>query len=237
VTHSLPDLLAQRIIAIALVYEDVEDHDDLRNEPWSCARATCRPFRRWAAGAGLHRRRSPLSQIRRKDDTTSGSLCRAVRQKLRCAPDHITLDINAADIKTHGHQAGVVLTVMTNIAVSCPSCLIRTHWSKVKILIRGDSGFARRNLMNWCEANRVDYIFGLPRNTWLSHKACKIRSHAAVAMVDSDAPVQAFGHFSHRPNPEADHDRDRSSAKPCIGQLTTKGSAFSSPLWTGTPRW
>jgi hypothetical protein len=78
-------------------------------------------------------------------------------------PNHITLDIDATGIKTHGHQAGGVLTVMTNIAVSCPSGLIRAHWPKVKILVRGDNGFARRNLISWCEANRVDYIFGLAR--------------------------------------------------------------------------
>jgi len=34
----------------------------------------------------------------------------------------------------------------------------------VKILLRADSGFARDELMAWCEANGVDYVFGLARN-------------------------------------------------------------------------
>src|SRR5690606_38817699 len=38
---------------------------------------------------------------------------------------------------------------------------IRRHWPEVRILLRGDSGFARERLMAWCEANRVDYLFGL----------------------------------------------------------------------------
>ena len=36
----------------------------------------------------------------------------------------------------------------------------RSAWPTVKIVIRGDSGFCRDHLMDWCEANGVDYIFG-----------------------------------------------------------------------------
>jgi hypothetical protein len=41
---------------------------------------------------------------------------------------------------------------------------IRRHWPRPCILLRGDSGFTREALMAWCEANRVDYVFGLARN-------------------------------------------------------------------------
>ena len=44
---------------------------------------------------------------------------------------------------------------------------IRRRWPRVRILLRGDSGFAREALMAWCEANRVDYLFGLARNARL----------------------------------------------------------------------
>ncbi len=43
--------------------------------------------------------------------------------------------------------------------------MIRERWPNVDILLRGgDSGFARENLMRWCEGNAVDYVFGLARN-------------------------------------------------------------------------
>ena len=45
---------------------------------------------------------------------------------------------------------------------------IRTHWPHTRILLRGDSGFAREALMAWCEANRVDFLFGLARNVRLA---------------------------------------------------------------------
>ena len=41
------------------------------------------------------------------------------------------------------------------------------RWPQVRILLRADSGFAREALMAWCEANGVDYLFGLARNTRL----------------------------------------------------------------------
>ena len=45
---------------------------------------------------------------------------------------------------------------------------IRARWPRVRILLRGDSGFCREALMAWAEANRVDYMFGLARNARLA---------------------------------------------------------------------
>ena len=44
---------------------------------------------------------------------------------------------------------------------------LRAAWPEVKIILRGDSGFCRNELMSWCESNRVDFVFGLARNTRL----------------------------------------------------------------------
>jgi hypothetical protein len=41
---------------------------------------------------------------------------------------------------------------------------IRARWPRTRILLRADSGFAREELMAWCEANGVDFLFGLARN-------------------------------------------------------------------------
>ena len=57
--------------------------------------------------------------------------------------------------------------------------MIRERWPNVDILLRGDSGFARENLMRWCEGNAVDYVFGLARNEVLLKKARRARSKAA----------------------------------------------------------
>jgi hypothetical protein len=44
---------------------------------------------------------------------------------------------------------------------------IRSRWPRVKIILRADSGFARETLTSWCEANRVDDVFGRARNARL----------------------------------------------------------------------
>jgi Transposase DDE domain group 1 len=41
---------------------------------------------------------------------------------------------------------------------------IRARWPHTRIMLRADSGFARDDLMAWCEANDVDFVFGLARN-------------------------------------------------------------------------
>jgi len=44
---------------------------------------------------------------------------------------------------------------------------IRARWPEVEIWIRADSGFARDEIMTWCEANGVEYVLGLARNARL----------------------------------------------------------------------
>src|SRR5208337_1778062 len=66
----------------------------------------------------------------------------------------------------------------------------------VRILLRADSGFAREALMAWCEANRVDYLFGLARNARL---AAMIESELAAAKSAAEAsgkPACRFKEFS-----------------------------------------
>jgi hypothetical protein len=55
---------------------------------------------------------------------------------------------------------------------------IRTRWPRVKIILRADSGFAREALMAWCEANGVDYVFGLARNERLEGRIAAALSEA-----------------------------------------------------------
>ena len=37
---------------------------------------------------------------------------------------------------------------------------IRAAWPEVRIILRGDSGFCRNELMSWCEQNGVAFVFG-----------------------------------------------------------------------------
>jgi hypothetical protein len=44
---------------------------------------------------------------------------------------------------------------------------VRSSWPDTQIIVRGDSGFCREEIMTWCEDNDVDFILGLARNNRL----------------------------------------------------------------------
>ena len=45
---------------------------------------------------------------------------------------------------------------------------IRARWPGVRIVVRGDSGFCRDELMKWCEQAGVEYVLGLAKNVRLT---------------------------------------------------------------------
>jgi hypothetical protein len=72
---------------------------------------------------------------------------------------------------------------------------IRARWPLVRILLRADSGFARETLMAWCEANRVDYLFGLARNERLVATIEAELADARAMAGRSGRPARRFKDF------------------------------------------
>jgi hypothetical protein len=72
-----------------------------------------------------------------------------------CGRDLLVAKLRRADLDA---AAGAVEEVARLVA------RIRTRWPRTRILLRADSGFARDDLMAWCEANGVDFLFGLAQN-------------------------------------------------------------------------
>ena len=50
---------------------------------------------------------------------------------------------------------------------------IRSAWPQVRLVVRGDSGFCREELVAWCEAHRVEYLLGLAKNERLKAEIAK----------------------------------------------------------------
>jgi hypothetical protein len=65
---------------------------------------------------------------------------------------------------------------------------IRRHWPKVDILVRGDSHYGRDEAMSWCEANGIDYIFGLAGNDVLAAMLRPAADALCVKRAVSGAP-------------------------------------------------
>jgi hypothetical protein len=72
---------------------------------------------------------------------------------------------------------------------------IRSRWPAVRIVLRADSGFARETLMAWCEANGVDYLFGLAQNVRLNREIAVELAEAAAESALTGAPARRFKDF------------------------------------------
>jgi hypothetical protein len=69
---------------------------------------------------------------------------------------------------------------------------IRAAWPDVRIIMRADSGFARDALMAWCEAEGVDFIFGLAKNARLNRA---IGEELVAARQESETTGQPARRF------------------------------------------
>ena len=63
------------------------------------------------------------------------------------------------------------------------------HWPTTKITLRGDSHYGRHEAMAWCEANGVDYIFGLGGNDVLDRKVVVTADDVRVRWAEGELPV------------------------------------------------
>jgi hypothetical protein len=76
--------------------------------------------------------------------------------------------------------------------------LIRSRWPGVWILVRADSSFAREETMAWCEANRVDYVFGLAKNRVLERRIVAELAEAKARAAATGRPARVFKELCYR---------------------------------------
>jgi hypothetical protein len=75
---------------------------------------------------------------------------------------------------------------------------VRRRWPQIRIIIRGDSGFCRDEIMTWCEANRVDYVLGLATNNRLHQYSLKARVQAQQTFLQTLEPARVFAQFTYQ---------------------------------------
>jgi len=238
IEHRVATLVGQRVFGIALGYEDVIDHDQLRHDPvmavlagkLAARRSDCAPL---AGKSTLNRLELSRPQPTRyhKIAHDPAAIARLFvdifMEAHKTAPRQIILDLDATDDPVHGHQEGRffhgyydcycylplyifcgrhLLTARlrrSNIDASAGSveevarivAQVRVRWPRVRVLLRADSGFAREALMAWCEANRVDYLFGLARNTRLEAEIAGELAEAAAESQAAGRPARRFRDF------------------------------------------
>jgi hypothetical protein len=84
---------------------------------------------------------------------------------------------------------------------------IRSRWPSVKIILRGDSGFAIERLMRWCDKNDVGYVFGLQRNSVLEGKIACEMTRAKIQHARLGGEQVCFKWFRYRTTKSWDRHR------------------------------
>ena len=75
---------------------------------------------------------------------------------------------------------------------------IRSRWPQVRIILRGDSGFAIERLMRWCDKNDVGYVFGLQKNSVLEGKIACEMTRARILQSHLGGQQTCFKWFRYR---------------------------------------
>jgi hypothetical protein len=236
VEHSISEMISQRVYGLALGYEDLNDHEQLRIDPvfgilagkdnLAEPLAGKSTLNRMELGTGINDRYKKITFWKEVVDELLVNVFIESHEK---APAEIVLDIDTTDMPLHGKQEGrffhgyydnycyLPLYVFCGDHVLCArmreanhdvafGCLqeiqrivkqIRAAWPEVKIVLRGDSGFCRNQLMSWCENNDVDFLFGMARNKRLRRIIGQQMHEAAVQWNQTGKPARVFSEFQY----------------------------------------
>jgi hypothetical protein len=236
IEHSILEMLSQRVYGLALGYEDINDHEQLRKDPvfgilagreeLNEPLAGKSTLNRMELGAGTPDRYKKITFWKEGMDEL---LVQVFLESHRSAPEQIVLDVDTTDLPLHGKQEGrffhgyydnycyLPLYVFCGDHVLCArlreanhdasfGCLaeirrivaqIRAAWPEVKIILRGDSGFCRNELMSWCESTKVDYVFGLAGNQRLRRIIGAQMHEATQQWNQTGKPARVFTEFPY----------------------------------------
>ena len=246
---TVEDLVAQRVYAIALGYEDLNDHDQLRSDPALAVvvgREDVKGEKRrleqdrgkaLAGKSTLNRLElnkpgvlDTYKKIGRDDAAIDRLLVDHFLASHEKPPRQIILDADATDDPVHGNQEGrfyhgyyghycyLPLYIFCEEFLLCArlrradidasagtveelkriAAQIREKWPKVKIVLRGDSGFCREEILAWCESNGVDYVLGMAKNHVLIGKIEKELKKAEKEFKKTGRAARVFKDFQYR---------------------------------------
>ena len=251
VEHPVESLLAQRIYGLALGYEDINDHDELRRDSLlallvgkadltgerrrrvrdqGCPLAGSSTLNRLELGTPAQAAQHRYQKIVADPEGLDRLLADVFLESQRGTPSVLWLDLDATDDPLHGAQEGrffhgyyksycyLPLYIFCgehllcarlrpadrDAAVGCVAELariieqIRGRWPKVQIIVRGDSGFCREELMSWCETQDVGYLLGLAKNPRLEKQIAKALRKSQRRSLQTGRASRRFRELRYR---------------------------------------
>jgi hypothetical protein len=218
--HQGETLVRQRLYALALGYEDLNDHQSLRTDV--AMQTAVERESVLASSATLCRWEN------RADREAAWKLHEVLVDQFiasfKRAPKKLVLDFDATDDVVHGSQEGrffhgyydhycflpLYVFCRDQLLVSYlrPSKIdgakhawailsllvkrLRAVWPKVRIIFRADSGFCRWRMLSWCERHDIGYIVGIAQNKRLNALTAPLQRDAEQCFAESGNKVRWF---------------------------------------------
>lgn len=259
IDHSIQTMLQQRVIGIALGYEDLNDHTTLRKDI--------------AFQVGVHSSEvlASSSTLCRFENKASKQIAFDVHKIMIDhfissqgeIPTELILDFDATDDLIHGNQKGRFFHgyyknyCFLPLYVFCGQHLLvsylrtsdkdgarhawailsllvkrfRQVWPAVKITFRGDSGFCRHEMFDWCERKNVYYITGTAGNVCLKRIIKPTMDEAEKLFKETNEKQRLFVEFEYAAGSwskkrkiiaKAEHTKDGANPRFIVTNLTGK---------------
>lgn len=220
VKHDYLSLLRQRVYGICLGYEDLNDHESLRQDP--LIQTVLGKDNALASPSTLCRFENSMG----RDEAVAihTVLIDQFISSFSQPPDELILDFDATDDAVHGQQEGRFFHgyydhyCFLPLYVFCGEQLLvsylrpskidgakhawailsllvkrfRRIWPDVRIIFRGDSGFCRWRMLSWCDRNNVRYILGIAKNKRLNELSRSLQESAQTLYEDTGEKQRLF---------------------------------------------
>jgi hypothetical protein len=225
IEHTVTDMIRQRVFALCQGYEDLNDHASLRkdllmqtalerDEALASAPTLCRLENRasraqaWAMHKVMVEQfiasfATPPEELVLDFDATDDPL--HGRQEGRffhgyydhycylplyvfCGEQLLVAYLRPSNIDEAKHAWAVLALLVKRL---------RAAWPKVRIILRGDSGFCRHRMLDWCERHGVGYCVGLAKNSRLLEATEAARQRLARQFADSQLKQREFAELRY----------------------------------------
>lgn len=222
--HSLGSLLKQRVYGLCLGYEDLNDHRELRRdtllqtatdrdnelgssstlcrlENWSHHHASAIVIHQVIVEKFIESFERPPEELILDFDATDDPVHGNQEGRffhgyydhycflplyVFCGEQLLVSYLRPSKIDAAKHSWAILSLLVKRL---------RQAWPAVRIIFRGDSGFCRHAMLDWCDRHGVGYLVGIAKNTRLNAETEGTRDRMRQAFEDTGLHQRRFTEF------------------------------------------
>lgn len=225
IEHTVADMLRQRVFALCQGYEDLNDHGALRkdllmqsaldrDQALASAPTLCRLEKRASRAQAWAMHKVMVEQFIASFaqapeelildfDATDDPVHGAQEQRffhgyhdhycylplyVFCGEQLLVAYLRPSNIDEAKHAWAILKLLVKRL---------RGAWPAVRIILRGDSGFCRHRMLEWCDRNAVGYCVGLAKNSRLLEMTEQTRKRLERQFVQTQQHQREFQELSY----------------------------------------